>query len=181
MLTFEKSITHEPNICTMNRLEDHFTRFPSQWKVAKLLLYHGLRISEGKAWCGDIELSDTALGRAAGVDRRVVKATLETIGSAPQLNDLFSQLRSTPLFSEVASILGGSSIEIIPDDAGTPGILADVAGVMADEGISIRQAMVDDPEMSESPRLYVITESPVPMELLPRIKDCRGVKSILIH
>jgi hypothetical protein len=165
----------------MDRLEDHFSRYPSQWKVAKLLLAHGLRVEDGRAWCGKIELNDTALGKAAGVDRRVVKATIETIASHQVLRELFCQLRSTSLFSEVASILGGSSIEIIPDDAGTPGILADVAGVMADEDISIRQALVDDFEISEFPRLYVITESPVPMELLPRIKECRGVKSILLH
>jgi predicted regulator of amino acid metabolism with ACT domain len=165
----------------MNKRMEHFERFPSQEKVARLLLKHGLRVHDGRAWCGEIELSDTALGRAADVDRRVVKAALETIESNPRLLELFSNLRSTPLFSEVASLLGGSSIEIIPDDAQTPGILADVAGVMADAGISIRQAMVDDPEMSEEPRLYVITESPVPPEILPKIKGCRGVKSILIH
>jgi len=165
----------------MDRFEDHFNRFPSQKKVARLLLGHGLRVDNGRAWCGNIELSDTALSRAADVDRRVVKATLQTIESVPPLHELFFGLRSTPLFSEVASTLGGSSIEIIPDDPGTPGILADVAGVMANAGISIRQALVDDPEMSESPRLYVITESQVPMELFPLIKDCRGVKSIIIH
>ncbi len=165
----------------MNMFEGQFSGFPSQEKVARLLLSHGLRVEGDRAWCGDIEISDTALGRAAGVDRRVVKATLETIGAVPTLRDLFSRLRCTPLFSEVASILGGSSIEIIPYDPSTPGILSDVARVIAEEGISIRQAMVDDPEMSESPRLYVITESAVPMELLPRIKECRGVKSILIH
>lgn len=165
----------------MNRLSEYFERFPSQEKVARLLLKHGLRVQEGRAWCGNIELSDTALGRAANVDRRVVKATLATIESNVSLIALFSELRTTPLFSEVAALLGGSSIEIIPEDAHAPGILADVSGVMANAGISIRQALVDDPEMSEEPRLYVITESPVPPDLLPKIKQCRGVKSIVIH
>ena len=50
-------------------------------------------------------------------------------------------------------------IEIVPSDAREPGILAHVAQVIAARGISIRQAIVDDPDLVEEPRLYVITES----------------------
>jgi predicted regulator of amino acid metabolism with ACT domain len=41
--------------------------------------------------------------------------------------------------------------------------------------------LVTDPDLSSDPRLYVITESPVPAELIPRLKSCRGVKSIVIY
>jgi len=162
-------------------VSDHFGRFPSQQKVAKLLLRYGLRVENGRAWCGEVEIGDTALGRAAGVDRRVVRAALETIESNPELGDLFRRLRPTALLSDAAPVMGWSSLEIIPDDAHRPGILADVAGVIAEAGISIRQALVEDPELSEEPHLYIITEGPVPPDLLPRIKRCRGVVSILIH
>ncbi len=54
-------------------------------------------------------------------------------------------------------------------------------GVIAEGGISVRQALVDDPMLMEEPRLYVITESAVPPEMIPRIKRCHGVKSILLH
>ena len=164
-----------------DQLMERFQGFPAQEKVARLLLRHGVKVTEGKAWCGDIELGDTALGRAAGVDRRVVRATVQTIESDPWLREIFSRLRSISLFSEAAPVMGWSSIEIIPVDAHMPGILADVAGVMASAGISIRQAIVDDPEMTEEPRFHVITESTVPPELLPMIKGCRGVRSIIIH
>ncbi len=70
---------------------------------------------------------------------------------------------------------------MIPTDAHVPGIIADVTSVIADAGISVRQALVDDPELTEEPRLYVITGSEVPAELIPRIKICRGVKSLIIH
>lgn len=163
------------------QLIEMFRGSPSQEKVARLFLRYGIRVSGGKAWCGDVELGDTAVGRAAGVDRRVVRSTITRIESDPSLRGVFSRLHPTSLFTEAAPELGWSSIEIIPVDAHMPGILADVAGVMARAGISIRQAMVDDPEMSEEPRFYVITESPVPPELLPKIKECRGVRSILIH
>ncbi len=162
-------------------LSEHFSKYPSQQKVARLMLKHGLRVAKGKAWCGEVEISDTSLGRATGVDRRVVKATVETIESNPKLRKLFSSLRPTALLVDTAPIMGWSSIEIIPDDPHEPGILADVAGVMSDSGISIRQALVDDPELSEEPRLYVITESQVPPTLIPKIKSCKGVRSIIIH
>ncbi len=149
--------------------------------MARLLLEYGLRVQGGVVYCGDVELADTALARAAKVDRRIVRSAVETIESYEELRNVYSMLRPTALLKDVAPSMGWSAIEIIPFDAQTPGILADVAGVIASAGISIRQAIVDDPELSEEPRLYVITESPVPPELIPAIKKCRGVRSILIH
>jgi len=162
-------------------LAKYFGRYPSQAKVAKLLLQYGLRVSDRTIFCGDVEVADIAVARAAGVDRRIVRAAVETIMSHDELLNVYSQLRPTALLKDVAPVMGWSAIEIIPVDAQMPGILADVAGVIAGAGISIRQAIVDDPELSEEPRLYVITESPVPPELIPAIKACRGVRSILIH
>lgn len=159
----------------------HFGRYPSQGRVARLLLEYGLRVSGGSVYCGDVELADTAIARAAGADRRIVRSAIETIESIGELREVFSRLRPTALLNDVAPVMGWSAIEIIPVDAQMPGILADVAGVIANAGISIRQAIVDDPELSEEPRLHVITESPVPPGLIPAIRGCRGVKSIVIH
>jgi len=121
------------------------------------------------------------VGKAAGVDRRIVRATVHTIESSPELLRVFSRLRPIGFLKDVASVMGWSAIEIIPTNAGAPGIIADVTGVIATSGISIRQALVTDPDLSSDPRLYVITESPVPAELIPRLKSCRGVKSIVIY
>jgi predicted regulator of amino acid metabolism with ACT domain len=162
-------------------LSKYFGRYPSQTKVARLLLECGLRVQGSRVYCGDIELSDTALARAASVDRRIVRSAVETIESNEELLNVYSRLRPTTLLRDVAPSMGWSAIEIIPTDAQMPGILADVAGVISTAGISIRQAIVDDPELSDEPRLYVITESPVPPELIPAIKNCRGVRSILLH
>lgn len=141
----------------------------------------GLRVADRSVFCGDVEVADVAISRAVGVDRRIVRAAVETIMSHDELLSVYSRLRPTALLKDVAPVMGWSALEIIPVDAQMPGILADVAGVIARAGISIRQAIVDDPELSASPRLYVITESPVPPELIPAIKNCRGVRSILIH
>jgi uncharacterized protein len=94
---------------------------------------------------------------------------------------VFGRLRPTAMLRDVAPVMGWSAIEIIPNNAQTVGIVADVTGVIAKAGISIRQTIVSDPDLSAEPRLYVITEAPVPPEIIPEIKACRGVKSILIH
>ncbi len=162
-------------------LSEYFGRYPSQGKVARLLLSLGLSVKNGKVHCDGVEIADMALARAAGVDRRIVRATIETIEEHEQLREIFEALHSTAMLRDVAPVMGWSCIEIIPTDAHTSGILADVMGVIAEGGISVRQALVDDPMLMEEPRLYVITESAVPPEMIPRIKKCHGVKSILLH
>jgi predicted regulator of amino acid metabolism with ACT domain len=162
-------------------LSKYFGRYPSQGKVARLLLSHGLRVKEGRVFCNEVEITDMALARAAGVDRRIVRSAVDTIEAEEELRAVFSALRATAMLRDVAPVMGWSAIEVIPSDAHVPGIVAEVTGVIAEAGISVRQALFDDPELVEEPRLYVITESPVPPELIPRIRRCRGVKSILIH
>lgn len=162
-------------------LSKYFGRFPSQGKVARLLLENGLRVSSGNVYCGDVQLADSAIGRAAGVDRRIVRATVETIESNEELMRVFSRLRPTALLKDVAPVMGWGAIEIIPSNAQTVGIVADVTGAIAKAGISIRQIIVQDPDLSTEPHLFVITGAPVPTEIIPEIKASRGVKSILIH
>jgi predicted regulator of amino acid metabolism with ACT domain len=154
------------------QISNYFGRYPSQAKVAKLLL---------EIYSGDIELGDVAIGKAVGVDRRIVKAAVETIESSPDLMRVFSKLKPTAFLKDVVSEMGWSAIEIIPNNAATFGIIADVTGVIATSGISIRQAIVTDPDLSEEPRLFIITESMVPPEMIPRLRNCKGVKAILIH
>ncbi len=162
-------------------LSEYFGRYPSQGRVARLLLSLGLKVKNGKVHCGGVEIADVALARAAGVDRRIVRSTIETIEAEKALRDVFAALHSTAMLRDVAPVLGWSCIEIVPTDAHSSGILAEIMGVIAEGGISVRQALVDDPLLMEEPRLYIITESQVPPEMIPRIKGCRGVKSIILH
>ena len=142
---------------------------------------NGLRVKEGRIYSGDVEVGDVAVARAINVDRRIVRAAVETIEAEVELRQVFSLLRPTAMLKDVASVMGWSCIEVIPTDAHVPGIIAEVTSVIAEAGISVRQALVDDPELSEEPRLYIITGSEVPPEMIPRIKACRGVKSIILH
>lgn len=160
---------------------EHFDRYPAQLKVARTLVTHGLRIEEGRVYCGEVEVTDSAIARAAGVDRRVVSSTVETIRDHAHLEEIFAAFRPTAHLKDVAPVMDWSSLEIVVDDASRPGILAAVSRIISEEGISIRQAIADDPDLVEDARLFVVTESPVPMELIPEMKDVEGVRSIIIH
>lgn len=163
-----------------DRLEEYFSRYPAQSRVAKLMLNRGFAVRDGGVWAGDVALTDTALARAANVDRRVVSSTVETIEDHAELEKVFSQLSPTCHLRDAAPGLGWGVLEIVPTDASRPGILSGVASVIADQGISIRQAIVDDPDFTEEPRLFIITERPVPAELLPEIQGLAGVLEVVI-
>lgn len=162
-------------------IADYFSKYPSQAKVAKVLLANGMNVHRKKIYSGKVAISDSSLARAAGVDRRVVHSTIATISSDKQLLRFFSNLLPTANLRNVASTMGWSAVEIISDDAHQAGILAAIADIFADAGISIRQAIVDDPETSELPKIFIITESTVPPKLLPQIKAAKGVKSLTIY
>ena len=165
----------------MERIHQLFRQYPSQERVAMLLLRHGLRVENGKAYCGEIEQSDVGIARAAGVDRRVVRSAVEKISDTPQLESIFGKLQSTLLMSDVASQIGCSTIEVVPIDSTIPGILAEITGVIYKQGLSIRQAVVDDPGNRLEAHLIVVVEGQIPSQTVMMIRECRGVASVIIR
>ena len=161
-------------------LTRYFQRFPAQSRVAQTLLSQGLAVREDGVYSGNVAISDTALARACNVDRRIISATVETIRREPELQKVYSRLIPTCHLRDAAPVMGWGVIEIIPSDAREPGILSHVANVIARRGISIRQAIVDDPDLVEEPRLYVITEQRVPAEVIEEIRAGKGVKGVTI-
>lgn len=164
----------------MDILKMKFQGYPSQERVARVLLKYGIRVEEGRAYCGNIEQNDSALGRAAGVDRRVVRSTLQRISATPELDRIFSKLQSMLSMSDLAPEIGCSSIVIVPTDAKMPGILADITSTLYDGGMSVRQAIVDDSGDRENSVLLVVVDGKIPPEIIPKLKSCRGVSSIVI-
>jgi len=164
----------------MDIVGDKFSGYPSQERVANLLLELGMSVREGRAYCGDVEQGDSAIGRACNVDRRVVRTTLEKISSTPELDAVFSRIKSTLSMVELAPVIGCSSIIITPTDATMPGILAEITDVLYRYGISVRQAMVDDRGDEGRAVLAVVVYSKIPPEAIAELKTCRGVDSILI-
>ncbi len=165
----------------MDVLRNHFAGFPSQEKVAEYLYRLGVRVEKGYAYCGDMKLGDVAIGRACGVDRRVVRAVLERISSTPGLNDVFSKLRCTLSMVDLAPQIGCSTVIITPTDPSMPGILAEVTAVLFRHGVSVRQAMVDEGGEGGGPVLNVVAYGRIPPEMIPELKSCRGVDSIIIR
>jgi len=163
----------------MERLSEVFSDLPSQGKVADMMLRMGASVREGKAYCGDVELSDAALGRAAGVDRRVARAAIDRICSDKILSGFFAGIRPIALLADVAHMIGCSTLIVIPTNASIPGILADVSAVTLAAGISIRQAVIDDPD-GKSARLLIVMDGTLPHEYIPALQKCRGVASIIL-
>jgi predicted regulator of amino acid metabolism with ACT domain len=159
----------------------YFNKYPKRKKIAQKFLEYGIRITNNRIYCGDIELSHSKIARAFDVDRRIITDTLEVITKSPELHSVYSRLRPTCHLKDVASQMSWGVIEIIPVDPGMPGILADVATIIASNSISIRQAIVDDFELSEEPRLFIITENQIPGNLIQKIREAKGVKAVLIY
>jgi len=145
------------------KLRPYFKGYPAQEKVAQLMVAHGLRVKDGGVFAGPIE------------------ATVKTIRNNGEALKFFERLHPVCHLGEVAPLMGWGAIEIIPTSASKPGILAGVATAIAEAGISVRQVIVDDPEVSDDPHAFIVTEQPVPERLLPKIRTVEGVKSVVLH
>jgi predicted regulator of amino acid metabolism with ACT domain len=163
----------------MERISAVFANFPSQEKVARMLLRLGASVRDGNAYSGDVELSDAAVGRAAGADRRVARSAIDKIGKDPELSKFFAGLRPIALLADVAHHIGCSTLVVIPTNASTPGILADVSAVTLAAGVSIKQAVIDDPD-GEDVHLLIVLDGSLPPEFIPSLQRCRGVASIIL-
>jgi predicted regulator of amino acid metabolism with ACT domain len=163
------------------RLADSFKDYPSRAMVAQKLLEYGVCVKGGVAYCGNVEIGDTAIARATGTDRRTVRATLDKIERDRGLKMTFENLMPTCSLKTVASAMKWGVIEILPEDVRRPGILCEVTKIISEAHISIRQTIADDPDLVREPKAVVVTESPIPPELLPRIKAIRGIKGVVIY
>jgi len=159
-------------------LEGH----PERLRVARVLVENGLSVRDGKIYLNEIEIPPVRIARVAGVDRRTVKETLNTIKSNRELRLIFESIRSAGhSLKETAKHLNLGVVEITPVDARIPGILANSAMILAENGLSIRQAIVDDPELSPEPSLALIVEKKIPGELIPKFLEIKGVAKVSVY
>ncbi|MDO9097927.1 MAG: amino acid-binding protein [Candidatus Methanoperedens sp.] len=163
-------------------IQEKFKNHPAQEKVIRMLLERGFQINEqGRVVSGSIEIPHTQIANDIGVDRRVVDATCETIAKDTQLVAIFRNIRTMPFLREVAPLLGLGVIVIAPDNAARKGLLGAVATAVAEHGITIRQAVSDDPYLTENPKLTIITEGKVSGELVNSLTMIKGVKSVTVY
>ncbi|MGB9853430.1 MAG: amino acid-binding protein [Candidatus Bathyarchaeales archaeon] len=165
-----------------NTIKKHLENYPERLKVARILVENGLSVRRGKVYLNEIEIPPVRIARVAGVDRRTVNETISTIGANRELRLIFEGLRSAGhSLKEIARHLDFGVVEITPIDARIPGILANAAMILARGGLSIRQAIVDDPELSPEPKLTLIAEKKIPGEIIPELLKIRGVAKVSVY
>ncbi|MGQ9514830.1 MAG: amino acid-binding protein [Thermoproteota archaeon] len=161
------------------KISKKLSRFPARLKVARLLVEIGLNITPNmKIMCGPIEIPQAEIAKAAGVDRRVVQDTIETLLEDDELSPIFSNLKPAgPHLGTVAKYLGYSVIEIWADPHRS-GTLASVAHLISKENVSIRQAIAKDPDLIPDPKLIIVVEKEVSGDVLKAILKIPGVSKI---
>lgn len=156
--------------------------YPERLRVARVLVENGLSVRNRKIHLNEIEIPPVRVARVASVDRRTVKETLNSIQANRELRVIFEGIRSAGLsLKEIAKHLNLGVVEITPVDAKTPGILANSAMILAKSGLSIRQAIVDDPELSPEPKLTLIVEKKIPGELISKFLEVKGIAKISVY
>jgi predicted regulator of amino acid metabolism with ACT domain len=163
-------------------IEECFKGYPAQKKVAKYLLSMGFRVGKNrKVMCGNIELAHTQIGKEVGVDRRVVDAAVLRILKNKKLMKMYENLESAAFLRKAAPALGLGVLVITVKDASKPGVIGTIASKIANHGVSIRQAIADDPYLSENPVFTVITDGKIKGELFEDLKNIKGVKKITVY
>jgi predicted regulator of amino acid metabolism with ACT domain len=156
-----------------------FEGSPSQQAVIRLLLERGFSVNEeGNVVSGGIEIPDTRIARELDIDRRVVDSTTDAILADDDLRRIFTNISAIPSLMDLAPVLDLTVLTVAVADAGEEGIIADVSRLLAERDIAIRQLISEDPEFTDEPRLHVITDDPVPGELLTEIRSLPYVRTI---
>ena len=165
-----------------NKIKIQLEQYPERLKVARVLIENGLSAKSGKIYLNQIEIPPVRIARVSGVDRRTVNETLNTIKDNSELRMIFEEIRPAGhSLKEIAKHLDLGVLEITPVNAKSPGILSNAATTLNNAGLSIRQAIVDDPELSPEPKLTLIVEKKIPGELIPDFLKIPGVAKVSVY
>jgi len=163
-------------------IQNQLQEYPERLKVARVLIENGLSVQDNKICLNQIEIPPVRVARAAGVDRRTVNETVRSIESNSELKLIFEEMRPAGhSLKEIAKHLNLGVVEITPVNARSPGILSSASMILNRAGLSIRQAIVDDPELSPEPKLTFIVEKKIPGELIPELLKISGVAKVSIY
>ncbi|WP_436903657.1 amino acid-binding protein [Halovenus halobia] len=158
---------------------EKFSDSPSQQEVIRLLLERGFSVNDdGRVVSGGIEIPNTGIAREIGVDRRVVDSTTDAILADDQLRPIFQNISAVPSLMDLAPVLDLAVCTVTVRDAEESGIVARVTTAIAGHDVSIRQVMTEDPEFTDEPKLYVITDDPISGELINDIRALPFVERI---
>jgi predicted regulator of amino acid metabolism with ACT domain len=165
-----------------NTIKKHFEGYPERLRAARVLVENGLSVKDGNIYLNQIEIPPIRIARAAGVDRRTVNETVNVIRSNQELKLIFEEIRPAGhSLKEIAKHLNLGVIEITVEDPKAHGILAKSATILTNGGLSIRQAIVDDPELSPEPKLTLIVEKKIPGDLISELLKINGVAKVSVY
>ncbi len=166
-----------------DKLRRKFEGQETRLRIAEAIIENGLRIAEdGKIYCGDFEIPHSKIAKALGVDRRTVKATVDSIIGDELLRDIFTRIKPAgPSMKDIAIHLGYSCVEIYVKDPSKPGIVSKITGLLAGYGVSIRQVIADDPQLVPHPKLTLITDGRIPGSIMDRISAVEGIEKVIVY
>lgn len=115
-----------------------------------------------------------------GVDRRVVKQTVEQIKANEYLYGIFAKIRPfgaslVPVVSKV-----GYSAIVIEADPKASGVMAAVAAILAKHRLVIRQALADDPDMVPEAKMTLVVEGQLSGSAMQELNELKMVRSVQI-
>jgi len=165
-----------------SQIREKFGGLPAQLKVAQLLYRKGFQVREnGKVVTGGIKIAHSEIALEADVERRAVDSTIRTILKDPWLRKIYRNLEQVCSLRDVAREFGLSVIVFTPKNARQPGILAEVTSAVAEQGLSIMQVFADDPDIEEKPKITLIVEGEIPLELISELRGLPGTYSITVY
>ena len=162
-----------------DEIMEKFEGSPSQQAVIRLLLERGFSVNEaGRVVSGGIEIPFTEIAREIDVDRRVVDSTTDAIQADTELQRIFANIGAIPSLRDLAPVLDLTVLTVEVADADESGIVAEITARIAEAGISIRQVISEDPEFTDEPKLYIITDESIPGEVLVAIREFPFVRRV---
>ena len=172
-----------------DEIAKEFGRSESKRKVMTKLLMYGLSVKgegpEGRegpgVFLGDIYIPYKSVARACGVDWRTVKDALICIRRNSFLRNFFERLENAgPFLRGVTKLLGYRCIvvETVKDQ---PGILAYVSGLLAEKEVNILQVVAEHPLLVDNPKLYIVIESEVPGDFVPKALRHQAIRSVTVY
>jgi predicted regulator of amino acid metabolism with ACT domain len=162
-----------------DEIMEKFEGSPSQQAVIRLLLERGFSVNEaGRVVSGGIEIPFTEIAREIDVDRRVVDSTTDAIRDDPELQRIFANIGAIPSLRDLAPVLDLTVLTVEVAAADESGIVATVTDRIAEADISIRQVISEDPEFTDEPKLYIITDESIPGDVLVSIRELSFVRRV---